>query len=236
MTEQSALVSVIIPVYNGERFLAAAIESAVAQDYRPVEVIVIDDGSDDGTAEVARSFPQARYLFQTNRGLSAARNAGIEAARGEIIAFLDADDVMLPNKLTVQAEYLRDRPDVGCVLCRQKILLEPGAALPAWLPPDRIFGDPGGSPPGSALVRRSAIERAGGFDPAYRLAVGMEWLGRLRDAGVKVAVVPEILMLRRVHDSNLSHQNRKLREELLQGLKGKIGRARAARSTRGGGS
>jgi glycosyltransferase involved in cell wall biosynthesis len=229
-----SLVSVIVAVYNGERFLAEALDSVFAQDYRPMEVIIVDDGSTDRTAEIARSFPQARYFFQRNQGLSAARNAGIAAARGDLIALLDADDVMLPNKLTVQAQYLREHPDVGCVLCRQKILLEPGTPPPAWLTPDRIFGDPGGIPPCSAVIRRSELDRAGGYDPTYRIAIGMEWLGRLRDHGVVIAVVPEILLVRRVHDSNMTHQNRKMREGLLRGLKGKIDRMRAARSGRGG--
>jgi glycosyltransferase involved in cell wall biosynthesis len=227
---KNALVSVIVPVYNGERFLAEALNSIFAQDYRPIEVIVVDDGSDDRTAEIARDFADIRCLRQSNQGLAAARNAGIREAHGEFIAFLDADDLMLPNKLTVQMQYLLDHPEVGCVLCRQKPLWEPDTPIPAWLRPDRVFGDPGGVIPPSALVRRVSIQRAGGFDPTYRVAEGMEWLGRLRDAGVRIAVVPEVLMLRRIHDSNLTHQNRQLREGLLRGLKGKIDRMRASRS------
>ena len=229
------LVSVVVPVYNGERFLAAALDSIFAQDYHPIEVIVVDDGSEDRSAEIACSFREARYLCQPNSGLAAARNAGIEKARGEFIAFLDADDLMLSNKLSAQVHYLRQHPEVGCVLCRQKILLEPNTPVPAWLKPDPVFGDPGGIVPQSALIRRTAIQSAGGFDPTYRIAVGMEWLGRLRDAGVKTAVTPEVLMLRRIHESNLTHQNRQLREELLRGLKGKIDRKRASRPARRGG-
>jgi len=234
--EKNGLVSIIVPVYNGERFLAQALDSIFAQDYRPIEVIVVDDGSEDRSAEIARSFREARYLCQPNSGLAAARNAGIEKARGEFIAFLDADDLMLPNKLSAQVHYLRQHPEVGCVLCRQKIFLEPNTPVPAWLKPDPVFGDPGGIVPQSALIRRTAIQSAGGFDPTYRIAVGMEWLGRLRDAGVKTAVTPEVLMLRRIHESNLTHQNRQLREELLRGLKGKIDRKRASRPARRGGS
>lgn len=232
----NALASVIVAVYNGERFLAEALDSVFAQDYRPMEVILVDDGSTDRTAEIARSFNGVHYLYQDNQGLAAARNAGIRAARGEFIAFHDADDMMLPNKLSVQIQYLLHHPEIGCALCRQKILLEPGTSPPAWLKPDPIYGDPGGIPPSSAVIRRSEFDRAGGYDPSYRIAIGMEWLGRLRDHGVVVAVVPEILLVRRVHDSNMTHQNRKLRESLLRGLKGKIDRMRAARSGSGGGS
>lgn len=228
------LVSVIVPVYNGERFLAAALESIFAQDYEPFEVIVVDDGSEDRSAAIARSFERVRYIYQPDQGLASTRNAGIAVARGEFIAFLDADDVMMPNKLSVQVGYLLKHPEVGCVLCRQKILLEPGTALPAWLIRDPVFKDLGGVAPGSAVVRASVLGRAGGFDSAYRLAVGIEWLGRLRDAGIEIAVVPEILMCRRVHDANLTHQQGALRDEVLRGLKGKIDRKRTAARSSGG--
>ena len=234
--EKKALASIIVPVYNGERFVAEALDSIFAQDYRPIEVIVVDDGSSDRTPEIVRSIGEIRDLRHPNQGIAATRNAGIREAHGEFIAFLDADDVMLPDKLSVQIKYLSEHPAVGCVLCRHKIFLEPGTPMPAWLIPDRILGDPGGIAPLSAVVRRSSIERAGGFDPAYRVGEGMEWLGRLRAAGVTIAVVPEVLMLRRIHDSNLTHRNRELREALLRGLKGKIDRTRASRPTGGEGS
>jgi glycosyltransferase involved in cell wall biosynthesis len=91
------LVSVVTPVYNGEAFLRETLESIFAQDYEPFEVIVVDDGSTDGSAAIARSYPAARYIRQHNQGPAAARNAGIAAARGEFLAFVDADDVALPH-------------------------------------------------------------------------------------------------------------------------------------------
>jgi len=96
------LVSVVIPVYNAEPFLREALDSVLAQDYEPFEVIVVDDGSTDGSGTIARSYPEVRYLRQENQGPAVARNAGIAAAQGEFLAFFDADDVMLPNKLSVQ--------------------------------------------------------------------------------------------------------------------------------------
>ena len=104
--ENSPLVSTIIPVFNGERLLPEALDSVFRQDYRPIEVIVVDDGSTDGTSLVARSCPEVRYLYQSNQGLGAARNAGIAAACGEFIAFLDADDIWLPRKLSSQMNFL----------------------------------------------------------------------------------------------------------------------------------
>src|SRR5919112_2696990 len=124
------LVSVIVPVYNGERYLAAALQSIFEQDYRPFEVIVVDDGSVDDTAKIARSFQQIHYIYQSNQGAAAARNAGVATAQGELIAFLDADDVWVPNKLSVQADYLFRHPEVGYVVARGRHFLESEANFP----------------------------------------------------------------------------------------------------------
>ena len=101
----SALVSVVIPVFNGERFLREAVESVLVQKHSPVEIIVVDDGSIDGTAGVARSFPETvRYVHQTNQGPAAARNRGIEQARGSLIAFADADDLRKRSNYLLPAQ------------------------------------------------------------------------------------------------------------------------------------
>ncbi len=119
-------------VYNGEEFLARAIESVWAQNYRPLEVIVVDDGSSDGTASVARRWPEVRYLYQPNQGHGTAKNTGIARARGEYLAFLDADDWWKPEKLRLQVERLRSHPEAGYVICHARYVLECGATnLPA---------------------------------------------------------------------------------------------------------
>ena len=110
------LVSVIVAVHNGERFLRPALESLFAQDHEPFEVVFVDDGSQDGSADIAREFPDLRYMYQENQGLAAARNAGLRLARGELVAYLDDDDLLPPHKLSRQVRYLVENPDVGCVL------------------------------------------------------------------------------------------------------------------------
>ena len=129
MTEQHPLVSVIIPVHNGGRYLRAALESVFAQTYRPFEVIVVDDGSTDDSGVIAQSFHDVRYIHQANQGVAAARNNGIEAARGEFFAFLDQDDLWTPEKLKLQIAYLLSHPDLGYTLTQQQFFLEPGADL-----------------------------------------------------------------------------------------------------------
>src|SRR6185369_6617714 len=106
MTVENPLVSVIIPVYNGARYLGAALESVFAQTYREFEVIVVDDGSVDDSGVIAQSFPEVRYIHQANQGVAAARNHGIEAAGGEFFAFLDQDDLWNEDKLKRQVEFL----------------------------------------------------------------------------------------------------------------------------------
>ena len=105
------LISVMIGAYNAASYIGEAIDSVLAQDYQPLELIVVDDGSDDGTAEVVRGFAQVRYIFQKNAGNGAARNRAVEVAGGELFAFLDADDRFTPGKLTLQKASWTPTPD-----------------------------------------------------------------------------------------------------------------------------
>src|SRR5690242_5053753 len=109
---ERATVSVIIPAYNSERYIADALRSVLAQTYMPQEIIVVDDGSSDGTARALDPFRSTiRYIYQKNRGEPAARNTGMREAKGDYIAFLDADDLWLPEKLDLQMTYLAAHPE-----------------------------------------------------------------------------------------------------------------------------
>ena len=222
----AGLVSVVIPVYNGERFLREALDSVAAQEHEPVEVIVVDDGSVDASASIAKA-AGVRYVHQENQGIAGARNRGLELARGEFVAWLDADDVMRPGKLSAQVGHLRAHPEIGLVLTRQELLVEDGASIPEWMVPDATFGDPGGVEHSSALFRRSVVDDVGRFDPSYRVCEGMDWLARIRAAGIGIAVLDRKLLGRRIHGSNISSDRAAMKRELLQSLKAKIDRERA---------
>lgn len=218
----SPLATIIIPVFNGGRFLAAALESCLAQDYDPIEVIVVDDGSTDNSAEIAGSYEDVRYLHQSNRGPAAARNTGLGEARGRLIAFLDSDDVMLPNKISVQAEHLRVHPETGCVLARQELVVDPGVAPPRWMmgpqAPDAVAI--------SMLVLREVFTTVGPFDPSFRVHEDVEWLMRARAAGIGIDMLPDVLLRRRVHGNNLSYQAPLIRAEMLRATRQTIGARR----------
>src|SRR5512135_2005660 len=123
------LVSIILPVYNGERYVSQAIESVLSQTYVPTELIVVDDGSIDNSASIARSYKEVHFIRQSNQGVAVARNSGIAAARGTIIAFIDQDDLWTPNKLDVQVHYLLKNPGVQYVNAWVKLFAEPGHDL-----------------------------------------------------------------------------------------------------------
>jgi glycosyltransferase involved in cell wall biosynthesis len=181
------LVSVVMPAYNASSFIAEAIRSVVDQDYPNMELIVIDDGSSDGTPEIAAHFGnQVQIVRQQNAGPAAARNRGLEAAKGDFIAFLDADDVWLPSKLTAQVRYLQDHPETGVVF--GGFMLWPPTADGAFVPPPEPHNADGplklvAACSGwiykdllldsaiciiTAMVRRSVIETIGNFDESLR--------------------------------------------------------------------
>ena len=192
------LVSVVVPVYNVEGFLREALDSLFAQDYEPFEVVVVDDGSTDGSGAIARSYPGVRYLRQENQGPAAARNAGIAAARGEIVAFADADDVQLPTRLSVQVGYLIEHPEISATLGRQVWITPPPGAVP-----DVVWGDLDGIPAMTMVARRRTLAELGGFDPRLRGPEDTDLLIRMREGGHRFVVLPEIVMRRRYHGENL---------------------------------
>ncbi|MEI6211349.1 MAG: glycosyltransferase family A protein [bacterium] len=204
MHDAAPLVSVVIPVFNGAPFLGAALESVAAQDYPRVEVIVVDDGSTDDSAGVAATFPGVRVLQQANQGPAAARNAGVAAARGTQIAFLDADDVWLSHKLSAQVRHLLRSPQDGFVACRMRLRCESGFVASTAFNMAHWQSDPVVSIPSALLVQAATLEAVGPFDPQLRAAEDFDWVARARDTGFAGGVIDEVLLEKRMHAANLS--------------------------------
>ena len=199
------LVSVVIPVHNGERYLAEAIESALSQIYPAIEVIVVDDGSTDGTPAVIEGFgTSVQSLRQENAGVSNARNAGIAIARGDLIALLDADDVWLPDKIERQVGALRAHPRAGLVFCGYTVVdedLRPRFRVPASRPRRRIertltLDAWGIGLASTAMMPRSVLEHIGGFRPGRSGAEDLEFSVRLAAAYPVIAVRDPLAMYR----------------------------------------
>jgi glycosyltransferase involved in cell wall biosynthesis len=206
MPLSGALVSVIIPVFNGKRFLADAIHSALSQDYRPIEVIIVDDGSSDGSTRLAAAYEDVRVIAQTHAGVAAARNRGIQAARGAFVAFLDQDDVWAPQKLRLQVAALLDHPEAGYAQCGVEVCPEPGFGWPVWVRKETAGAGGLVCLPSTWLVRRSVFACVGLFDTSYRTGCDTDWLVRAREAGVSRIVVPEMLVRWRIHGANASRR------------------------------
>jgi len=219
------LVSAIMPAFQAEAFLEEAIASLLAQDYRPFEVVVCDDGSTDRTPQILAAHPELHTIRQANAGPAAASNAAVAASRGELLALFDADDRWPPTRLTVQAGYLASHPEVACVLGRQE-WIDP----PPWLTRDRVYGDLDGIPLVSAMIRRSAFEAVGGFDESFSHGEDMDLLVRLREHGFRIEIIPEILVYRRFHGGNLIASQPDT-SPLLRSVRQKLARERAARGT-----
>lgn len=220
------LVSVVIPVYNAGRFLGAALDGVLTQTVRDHEVIVIDDGSRDNTAAVVAEYGRAvQYQWQENRGVSAARNAGIGLARGEYVAFLDADDVWLPTKLERQVEVLRKNPEFGTVGCGYYLTDDCLAVTGEVLPPPVELADllllraNGGLFGSSLIASRKRLEGLGGFDERLSTSADFDLAVRIGQHG-QIAVIPEPLVYYRQHGGNM-HRGIRLTESDMRRAMGK---------------
>ena len=230
MTSQAPLVSAVVIVQNAERYLAQALQSIREQSYSPVEVLVVDGRSTDGTEAVARSFPEVRFFTQPGSGTADAYNAGIEAARGELIAFLSHDDLWTPTKLERQVAWLRREPELDFVWAQVRCFAEDPERLPASFKRELLDTTPAVRIMETLLARRGAFERVGLLDPAFSPADDVEWFARAKDLGARGEPVPETLLLKRIHDANTSLQDPQRNNALLL----QILHASVQRAKRGG--
>jgi len=229
MTEpkQHPLVSVIIPVFNGARYIGEAIHSVLAQIYSNVELIVIDDGSTDKTSGIVQSFgDRVRYQTQPNTGSGAARNRGVELARAEFLTFLDADDLWLPDKLERQMAFFAEQPEIEAVSGMVEQFVSPELSHQLPQPPELSRPMPGAIPSAIA-IRRQALARVGEFATQWKVGEFADWYARAVEAGLRLMMLPAIVARRRLHLDNQGVRHQREVSAYAQILKQSLDRRRA---------
>ena len=224
MRGDSPLVSVIVAVKNGERYLAQALESIVQSEYRPIEILVIDGHSTDKTANIARDFPFVRCLRQPTTGIAAAYNFGIQQAKGDFVAFLSHDDVWTQDKLSLQMTYLQEHTTIQYVTAKTKFFVEPDCELPSGVRTEWLEGEHVSHIMETLVARKSVFQSIGTFNEYLSTAEDVDWFARAKDQEVPMMTVPKVLLYKRMHDENLSVQHKQNNQNLLNVIKGSLNR------------
>jgi glycosyltransferase involved in cell wall biosynthesis len=228
MNAPAQSISVIIPCHNYALFLPEALASIAAQQVMPAEVILVDDGSSDDSAEVAAMFdPSIRIIRQPQQGIAGARNAGICATQGDLLAFIDADDIWPADSLAVRLAAFQNQPEIECLFGQLSHFICPRADAEVRI---RLICPPGVAMArfaGTMLVRRSVFDRVGPFDASFRVGEMIDWVSRLEPAGIKVALIEHCVLHRRIHGSNTVLKTTGDRSDYLRALHAGLRRQRA---------
>jgi glycosyltransferase involved in cell wall biosynthesis len=221
------LVSVVIPTYNGERYVIAAIDSILAQKHRPLEIIAVDDGSTDSTAEFVRGYaPEVRLIQQARQGHPTARNTGIRAAAGEFLGFLDHDDLWAPVKLELQLARFERDPELDVVFGHMQNFFTPEMPVEEHARLAVPLRPLPGLMQATILARRRSFDRVGLFSEVRMVGDFIDWYGRATEANLKIAMLPEILVHRRIHASNYQRSHRHQERQYLIAVKELLDRRR----------
>ncbi len=217
-------VSVIIPAYNAEKYLSCAIGSVLAQTWKASEVIVVDDGSTDNTAAIAAGFRDVRLIRNTHSGAAATRNLGVRQATGRYLAFLDADDLWLPDKLDRQLVHLAHTPKAKAVFGKIRQFVSP--ELPeSERSRYQCSPDPApGTHSGCLLIERAVFLRVGLFTETLPAGEFIEWMIRARRQDLEFPMLEDVVMLRRIHGGNITLTDKtSLHRSYLQIIRQKTG-------------
>jgi glycosyltransferase involved in cell wall biosynthesis len=230
MSHAAPSVSVVIAVHNGEKYLAESIESVLNQGQPALEIHVIDNASTDRTADVARAFTAATYHRLEQKGLAKALNYGIERCQGDLLAFIDADDLWTPNRLKIQLQAFDRQPDLDMVFGHVEQFVSPelDEAVKAKLEiRDKLLP---GRIKSTMLIRRESFWRVGSFAPAKDFGDFIDWYMRARDLELSEHMLKDVVCLRRIHGSNMGYADRAKRVEYVRVIKRGLDRRRGMNS------
>ena len=202
----SNLVSVIIPVFNAERYVEEAINSVLSQTYKNIELICVNDKSIDRSLSILESFGEKIIIInnEDNCGTAESRNKGIRIARGEFLAFIDNDDIWECNKLEIQMNQFKNNPDLDVSISYMQSFISPEISEKIknirYCPPDPIPG----YIPSTILVKRTSLEKAGYFESKWKNGESIAWMFKAKEAGLNFGLVDDVLVQRRIHETNKS--------------------------------
>jgi glycosyltransferase involved in cell wall biosynthesis len=221
------LVSVIIPVYNGEKYLEEAIQSVLNQSHHSLDFILVDDGSEDSSARIAKKYvPPLRYTYQKHQGLSAARNKGIALAQGQFFAWLDADDVWERDKLENQLAAFKNNPELDIVFGHMQQFFSPDLDVEER---ERIRLNtalmPGYSPC-ALLVKRDSFFKVGLFELKWELGQDIHWFLRAKEKELQTLMLPDLVFRRRIHSCNAGRMKRQFQHHYVHIIKESLDRRR----------
>ena len=203
-------VSVIVPVYNGEKYIAECIDSVLAQTVKPNEIIVVDDGSTDNTARIVNKYQSVKYIFQKNKGVGHARNLGIDESSGEFIMFLDHDDFYAPNKLESCLKQFKIDPSISIIKGKVQLIFSnkdisntfyeicPQLKNQEIISRTVLLG--------AAIFRRECLINIGGFNPEMSPADDVDLWVRLSQQNLNIHHMDDIFLYYRRHDTNMTNQ------------------------------
>ncbi len=229
MNSEPPLISVIVPVYNCDRYLGEAIESILAQTYRPLEVLVIDDGSTDNSAEIAKKFiPHIQYCYKSHSGIAATLNHGIKLSQGDFLAFIDADDLWVNDtKLVSQMNALQKDPNLDLVFGYVQQFISPELAGEVT---KNIKIDQESRPAyfkGTLLLKKETFFQVGYFNSDWHLGEFIDWYIRAKELGLEDIVIPEIYLKRRIHTTNIGIKQKQHRNDYVHIIKQSLERKRS---------
>jgi glycosyltransferase involved in cell wall biosynthesis len=221
------LVSVVIAAHNSRRYIAQTLDSILAQKHRPLEILVVDDGSTDSTAEMVRGYaPEVRLIEQNQQGHPAARNSGIRAAAGDFLAFLDHDDLWSPDKLERQIASFERNPELDLVFGHIQNFFTPEMPMEErerFAVPLRPLP---GLLQGAMLARRRSFDRVGLFYEGRGMGDFLDWYGRAMLTRMNVEMLPETVVYRRIHANNYQRTHKHERRDYLRAVKDLLDRRR----------